>query len=370
MSAPIESGFDDPTHENHRWKCGFCGIPLGQCTCFIEDKSAPAAPPLMQAPTTSEAGEGGGGGDQQTGQTPMDWVNQRLFAISHVGVYEALSAQCAYNLAEWCAEAQRQVVKERARADRAEASLASSERARMSLNEACDSLQREIRALRGGGDQQTGQTCPACEQSDGECMAHGLLKDATPAGVFEDRQTAREWVKERLYTPDGRNRVLDLDDAEQLADRADRAEAHKRALRVAVERLYSERDALRLEIGAWRATVEARTAERDVAYSKLREIADVAHDGGLKGMSQHEALAAIRAFSLPFWTRAALNHSTHHTPTYLDRPNAPGWWWRWDARREEYFPYRIREDMLDSSWGKWVPATPPPPPAKENGNAI
>jgi hypothetical protein len=53
----------------------------------------------------------------QTEQTPMEWVNKRLFAISHAGVSEALSAQCAYHLAEWCAEAQRQVVKERGRAD-------------------------------------------------------------------------------------------------------------------------------------------------------------------------------------------------------------------------------------------------------------
>jgi hypothetical protein len=66
-------------------------------------------------------------------------------------------------------------------------------------------------------------------------------------------QTAREWVKELLYTADGRNLVLDADDAYTLADRCD-----------AAERKRDDYEA------GWR-TYKAKCAELQAELDKVRD---------------------------------------------------------------------------------------------------
>ena len=51
------------------------------------------------------------------------------------------------------------------------------------------------------------------------------------------------------------------------------------------------------------------------------------------------------------------------TPTYLDRPDKPGDWWEWWSGK-----WRCVQVHTPTSWstGIWLPATPPPPPSKED----
>jgi hypothetical protein len=77
---------------------------------------------------------------------------------------------------------------------------------------------------------------PKPEPAQDEPTCKDALQVAAP-------QTAREWVEELLYKSDGRNRVLDEDDAIELADRADAAEAELAKARERIGELAKDRAA-------------------------------------------------------------------------------------------------------------------------------
>jgi hypothetical protein len=128
-----------------------------------------------------------------------------------------------------------------------------------------------------------------------------------------------EWFKELLYMPDGRTLVLDADDAEQLADRADRAEANaafwqSRYSEEAIARreAEAERDALLLEIGAWRCTVEAREADVKTLREALELIqANMQRIDAIPWGNDGDGGASDLAEDSHAIARAALNQTTN-----------------------------------------------------------
>lgn len=50
--------------------------------------------------------------------------------------------------------------------------------------------------------------------------------------------------------------------------------------------------------------VAMRREHYDALAARLAEVAAVAHDGGLRGMSEADALISIRRLTLPHWNKA------------------------------------------------------------------
>ncbi len=256
--------------------------PAGPCENF-----APAAPSILGTPATSEAGEKAGGG-----------------------------AVCLHGIRHpWECKA-------------------------------CADAAWEERQKAGGGDQQT------CDNAEGvwyKCDLPQGHDGPHKAGKIEWRgdqqtaQTAREWLDAQSAQAGGASKEAEpwIGYAIQLADRADRAEAELRGADDEAKRwkasairaeaafnaevlahrgtcdrcanLETERDALRTEIGAWRCTVEARTAERDAAIKTLRQLSKLGTGpcGGGGSLDQYsqgrmEAEEKVRKIA-----RAALNQTNN-----------------------------------------------------------
>jgi hypothetical protein len=155
----------------------------------------------------------------------------------------------------------------------------------------------------GKEKQQTALPCIDCEvNGQVNCPDHALV---TGGG---DQQTAREWVQKRLQImeDDAGNLIKTLTESASIdlvamhhaqKDRADRAEQtasiwqgrYNDAMRAKTNEMLArrqaeaERDRLMLEIGAWRATVEAREAE----VRKLREALEEAQENLWKITNVH-----------------------------------------------------------------------------------
>jgi hypothetical protein len=85
---------------------------------------------------------------------------------------------------------------------------------------------------------------------------------------------------------------------------------------------------------------------------------------------EHElaaALARVRELEGDLrdtWDKAF--ESLRPAPQYLDRPDKPGWWWKWEplGTPPRWVPVHVHPGWLCNP-GIWLPATPPPPPSKE-----
>lgn len=79
--------------------------------------------------------------------------------------------------------------------------------------------------------------------------------------------------------------------------------------------------------------MSAPTPDRAALAERLREIADIAHAGGSRGMSEADALVAVRKMTLPYWRPADRSHETILQDTVTE---AAEWLLRVKAGRQSY----------------------------------
>ena len=119
----------------------------------------------------------------------------------------------------------------------------------------------------------------------------------------------------------GEYRMSTQPEALFLADVIDNdpcSKAHHDAAAAKLRRLHEENDALRRERDEARRTVRDAheagtrlTAQRDALLEALHHTAAIAHNGGLQGMNEWQALVAVRKLTLPYFVRSGSIAETH-----------------------------------------------------------
>ena len=144
--------------------------------------------------------------------------------------------------------------------------------------------------------------------------------------------------------------VASEEKAKQLERELNAARAELAALKAAVMNIES--------CGTWVAPVSALEQMRkalELIQANMQRIDAIPWgndgDGGASCLAEDSHAIA----------RAALKAAA---PEPLDRPDRPGWWWKWHGDKWTCWLVGV-PDMYSQSTGKWLPATPPPVPSKK-----
>ncbi len=104
-------------------------------------------------------------------------------------------------------------------------------------------------------------------------------------------------------------------------------------------------DAAELNFGEMPGLMKQMERELNAALARVRELEQINRQLSTIVDDAHAELAAVQP----------------PAPTHYDRPNKPGWWWKWEplGTPPRWVPVHVHPGWLCNP-GKWTPATPPP----------